>query len=248
MSERLERAERRRAQIERVRALAANLRALLAGDMTRAELSAWLHGLRPPGSGQRGPFTAQPAVSVYQSLLGLDERLDGHELVREVDLRAYLRWLGEGECFVAEDDALFVLERDIDDLAAQTGTCAIRWWHDGLGWWTSLQFCSPASGRPYLVHAELERPTRLGIVKQRSVDWHDAVVDVFEALAIDDGDVSSLHPRIDLARLPAWALLRQDDNGNRFELARVRSYTKACAQQQMYADRGHKQMYWVEPA
>lgn len=242
----LEKAEQRRVQIERVLALVANLRALLAGRMTRAEMSTWLDELWPPGSGQGGPFRRQPAVSVFDSL-ALDERWGDALLVREVDLRAYLRWLSEGECFEADEDAVIVLDHDIEDFATQTGTEAIRWWHDGLGWWTSLQFCSPASGRPYVVHSELKRPTAMGFNKQKTVDWNDAIVDLFEVLAIDDDDVSFINSQVDLTRLPTWVLKRQDDNGNGFEMARFRSYAKARAQEQMYTARGHRQIYWVEP-
>ncbi|MCY1060050.1 hypothetical protein OV142_33500 [Nannocystis sp. SCPEA4] len=247
-SGRLEQAEQRRVQMDRVRTLVANLRALLAGHMTRAEMSTWLRELWPAGSGQGRPFERQPAVSVYDSLLGLDATWAEHALVREVDLRAYLRWLTEGECFHADDDALFVLGRDIDGLASQLGTEPIRWWYDGLGWLTSLQFCSPASGRPYVVHADLERPMGLGFLAQRGVDRVAAISDLFEVLAIDDGDVSRIHPEIQPARLPAWALMRQDDNGNAFELARFRSHAKACAQEHVFTARGHRQLYWVEPA
>ncbi|WP_346674074.1 hypothetical protein [Nannocystis sp. SCPEA4] len=42
--------------------------------------------------------------------------------------------------------------------------------------------------------------------------------------------------------------MRQDDNGNAFELARFRSHAKACAQEHVFTARGHRQLYWVEPA
>lgn len=248
MDPRLETAAERRAHTERVLALVTNLRALLAGHMTRADMSRWLSSeLWPPGSGQRGPFIKQPAVSVYDSL-SLDERWQGQPLVRDVDLRAYLRWLIDGESLWADGDPLFVLAIDIEEFAAQTGTDAIRWWHSGLGWWVSLQFGSPVSGHAYVIHSGLDHPGVLGIHKQVHHDRHEAIIDLFEALAIDEQDVTHLHRDIDLTRLPTWTLWREDFNNNRFEVARYHSYAKARAQERVFTDRGHHQTYWVEPA
>jgi hypothetical protein len=244
----LERAEQRRLQAERVRALTNHLRALLDGRMTRAEVQAWTRELWPPGSGQGGPFTSATAASVFDSLWIFVDPRTGREMVRDIELRAYLRWLGEGESFLADNEPLVVLAGDIDGLAARTGTEAVRWWCDGLGWHASLRFSAPARGRPFVVHAALERPTTLDVRKLRSDDWHDALVDLFETLAIDDADTLFIDPHVDLAQLPAWSLWRQDDNGNRFEMARFRSYAKACAHERMFTARGHKQNYWVEQA
>lgn len=240
-------AELRREEIERARLLIQNLRALLTGEMTRDAVRTWLLD-EEARAGRRGPFPSQPALHVYESLLSLDERWGDDLLVREVELRAYLRWLTEGESFHSDGDALFVLERDIDEFAGQTGTEAARWWFTGLGWWVSLQFCSPASGRPYVVHAALGSPQRLGIHVQVGVDRNDALADLFEVLAVDDRDVTHIHPGVELERLPVWALWREDDNCNRFEIDRSRSYTKMYAQQQRYEARGHRQTYWIEPA
>jgi hypothetical protein len=110
-----------------------------------------------------------------------------------------------------------------------------------------VQFSAAVSARPFFASTLLGRP-QVAISTQRSDDIHDALVDLFETLAIDDADALQIHPSIDLARLPAWTLWRQDDNGNRFEMARTRSYAKACAQERMFTARGHKQNYWVEQA
>lgn len=243
----LEQAQQHRVQQERVLALVDNLRALLDGRRTRAEVLAWTRELWPPGSDQGGPYRWPEAEVVFDSIWNL-AALRGDELVvREVDLRAYLRWLSEGECFHADDDQLFMLELDIEEFAAQTRTEAIRWWLDGLGWRASIRFCTPARGWRFVAHSSLERPGWVDFRKRRSDDWNDAIVELFEALAIDDSDVSLIHRQVDLTRLPVWALWRQDDNGNRIEMARFRSYAKACAQEQVFTDRGHRQIYWVEP-
>lgn len=245
---RIEQAEFDRVQAERVSAMIGQLRGLLTGRSTRAEVLAWAHELWPPGSGQGGPFRWAMAACVFASILSLHERHADRELVRERDLRAYLRWLSEGELFHADDDAVINLAGEIEAFAARTGGEVVRWWFDGIGWVQTVHFCAPGSGRPFVVHSMLERPTGLGFCKLRSDDWTEAAIDLFEALAIDDDDVYYLNPAIDRARLPVWALWRQDDSGNHFEIAQFRSYAKACAQQRMYTQRGHKQMYWVDPA
>ena len=45
-----------------------------------------------------------------------------------------------------------------------------------------------------------------------------------------------------------WILFRQDDNGNRYEMARFDSREAAEAQARRYEARGHKQLYFVVSA
>jgi hypothetical protein len=246
---RIQQAREQQEQQARVLALVDNLRGLLDGRKTRAEVLAWTRQLWPSGSDGRGPFHRWPeAATVFDSLWGLDEPWIDGVLVREVDLRGYLRWITEGECFHADEDQLFTIELDIDEFAAQIGIEAIRWWYEGLGWWSTIRFCTPAHGRPFVAHSTLSRPGWLDFYKRRSDGFDDSIVDLFEALAIDISDVSFVHAQVDRTRLPEWALWRQDDNGNRFEMARFHCYAKASAQAQMYTARGHRQLYWVEPA
>ena len=44
-----------------------------------------------------------------------------------------------------------------------------------------------------------------------------------------------------------WIVWRQDDNGNRFEVARKDSRADAQALAAAMEARGHKQLYWVAP-
>lgn len=44
-----------------------------------------------------------------------------------------------------------------------------------------------------------------------------------------------------------WRVMRQDDNGNDFESRAFDTEAEARAFAKMLEDRGHKQMYWVEP-
>lgn len=47
---------------------------------------------------------------------------------------------------------------------------------------------------------------------------------------------------------PRWCVMRQDDNGNRYLVARDLTEADARALAAAYEARAHKQMYWVEPA
>jgi hypothetical protein len=44
---------------------------------------------------------------------------------------------------------------------------------------------------------------------------------------------------------PLWSVWRQDDNGNRFEMARGVSQAEATMLVRTYEDRPHKQTYWI---
>lgn len=44
-----------------------------------------------------------------------------------------------------------------------------------------------------------------------------------------------------------WELWRQDDNGNRFLVARFASRAAADDEQRRFEALGHKQTYWVQP-
>ena len=43
-----------------------------------------------------------------------------------------------------------------------------------------------------------------------------------------------------------WELWRQDDNGNRFRIARFATEAKANAEQRRFETLAHKQIYWVQ--
>ena len=45
-----------------------------------------------------------------------------------------------------------------------------------------------------------------------------------------------------------WELWRQDDNGNRFVIARFDTSEAAEAEQRRFEALGHKQTYWVQAA
>lgn len=230
----LERAE----QNERVRAMAAQLRGLLAGTRTRDEVAQWAREL-----GRRTAFHSPTAACVFMCLSEIRDA----EWIRAVDLRAWLRWLEEGETFEADAEPLFSVNMALDEIAQRTDATPIRQILDGLGWYEILRFCAPASGRPIIASARRGFPGRVLVYKQRTDAWRDAVIDIFETLAIDERDTLELHPTIDLEQLPQWSLWRADDFGNPVEIDRYHCYAKASALEQMFAARGHKQSYWVDP-
>lgn len=47
---------------------------------------------------------------------------------------------------------------------------------------------------------------------------------------------------------PAWALWRQDDNGNRVRIGSFATREAALERQAEFESRHHKQIYWVEQA
>lgn len=229
-------------------ALIDTLTALLDGRMSRAEANRWSHTLEPPHARTGGLFTALEATRVFDSIYDLGVMHGEEPMVRAEDLYAYLRWLREGQSFQEDGEALFVIEADIEDFAAQTETEAVRWLYQGLGWWVSVRFCTPASQRPFVAHAELARPGVLGFQKRRGDDWNESIVDLFEALGIDDKDTKYINPKIDVTTLPSWGLWREDDEGQHFEVARYRCYAKACARMAAFAAEDERYVYWVDPA
>jgi len=222
-------------QTSRVKTLISKLRGLLA----------WTREMWPPENGQGGPYRWATAAAVFDSIWNLDETWADSELVREVDLRAYLRWLVEGESFHGEE--LVYLRCHTEDLAAQVGADAIRWWFHGLGWYTDLRFCRQNRGTCFVAQTQLKRPEHQMIYRRRGDDPHTALIDLFEALAVDERDCMFIHDDIELERLPSW-VLSQMIGGRRSELGRFRSYSKAMARRRAYAAQGVDSEYRIEVA
>ena len=236
----LRRLERARA----VRDLINVLRALLEHRMTRPQAAAWAAELRSSG----GPtFDSATALAVFDALAWVDERDGDGQQVRDVDLHAYLAELRGGACFVGDRDPLVRLRLDLDQLAERVGTKPTRWWCSGLGWFEELRFATLASERPFVATAAQGQREHVDVYKLARDPWRDALIDLFEHLVVDDHDAIAFDPAVNLAELPVWALWREDDNANRFEMERYRSYSKAELHERIYRERGHKQFYWVDP-
>jgi len=65
-------------------------------------------------------------------------------------------------------------------------------------------------------------------------------------LPFDLRELSPWLPNRRAARPPAWFVMRQDDNGNVFELARCTSRCEAQLKVDALESLGHKQTYWVD--
>lgn len=66
-----------------------------------------------------------------------------------------------------------------------------------------------------------------------------------ETLALDLSDIAHLTEALDTSSLPQWTLWRQDDNGNRFDMATYTSQAKAEREALRFEARLHKQTYGV---
>ncbi|MEJ3744561.1 hypothetical protein WEI85_14855 [Actinomycetes bacterium KLBMP 9797] len=67
-------------------------------------------------------------------------------------------------------------------------------------------------------------------------------------MSTDHSGVEDEHGPADRELPDRWIVWRQDDNGNRFEVARKDSRTDAEELATVMQARGHKQLYWVAKA
>jgi hypothetical protein len=56
----------------------------------------------------------------------------------------------------------------------------------------------------------------------------------------------AIDPTDTAAEAGPWELWRQDDNGNRFRIARFATEVEANAEQRRFEALAHKQIYWVQ--
>jgi hypothetical protein len=237
---------RRLEQARRVREMIAILEALLEGRMSSAEVSEWAD---QAWRGEHVPLHGT-ANAVWCSL-GWIEQLDarGRAYVGERECRAYLGALRAGETFMGEPEPVLGLALDIEQLGARFAVPVAHWAEEGIGGWSEeTLFAVPASGRTYRAAVPAGIRGKVAIYKQRHVALLDAVIDLFEGLEIDERDAILLHPQVELAQLPEWALWRVDDNANQFEIDRSRSYAKLDAFETRLRNAGHRQSYWIDPA
>ncbi len=219
------------------------------GRITRADVVAWSRAIWPCQSGQGGPFPRHGVAStVFDSIYNLDR----DEVVRDHDLRAYVRWLAEGEAFQSDPAPVAVLHgRPSDWVPTPSLDAPVRSWIDGLGWYEEVQLACPATGRPLLATSPLD-PSKseqaVSIMMRLGDEAREAVLDLFETFAIDECDVIYVDPRVQAETLPVWQLWRLDDNGNEFLIEAFRSRAKAVATQARFEARGQRQTYFVRPS
>jgi hypothetical protein len=130
------------------------------------------------------------SVVIADEVASWDDTPDGarHYVLRDSDIRAYQRWLREGEPFFGDEEPLALLKLDAAEFHRIVHVEPVRWWLNGLGWAWSVEFCSPATGRTFGAMGLLDPPRRpTGIEVRKSV--HDsqpeaALADLIETLGI----------------------------------------------------------------
>jgi hypothetical protein len=239
-------------QADLVREMCAQMRAYLDGHIGGTALGQWATDARTPNglSTIRGHGTAH---SVLKSLIHLD---DEESEIRRSDVETYLRWLTEGSQAPLPDDPLVMLRLTPDEIASVLSLRTVRWWLDGLGWVSEVRFVAPGTGRPFLA-GWLDYPApELGDYRSCITTDHardaQALLDLFDTLCIDLSDIPPLDGKpgwneaISVEGLPRWRLMRQDDNGRRFEMETFTAPRKARERLQAYEALHHKQIYWLE--
>lgn len=228
-----------------IREMTELLHDLTHGRVARTDVAAWVEKVWPRGEGGEAPFVGHgTAFTVLLSISGIEEKT-----VREHDLRAYVRWLTEGEAFLGDSNPFLTLPGTIADLRLPGWIDPpVRFWVQGLGWHESIQLGSAATGRPFFIHADIgfsPGPPQVQITKRAEDDLQAAALDVFETLAVDDRDALYLDPRVELAQFTQWEVWRLDDNNNEALIDTFRCRAKAVLTQQRFEARGHRQTYWV---
>jgi len=154
-------------------------------------------------------------------------------------------------------ETLVVLRLSPEEIAANLGLRTVHWWLDGLGFIHSVHFVSPGTGRHFEAGWQVDAPPDIG--EHRS--WISiqpphtvaALLDLFDTLALDLSDVPAVrgmpgwNEAISVEELPRWRLMRQDDNGRRFEIETFSAPRKARERLRSYEALHHKQIYWLEP-
>ncbi len=239
-------AEQHASQQQLVLEMIDQLRGALDGRLSRGEVGAWARSVWPENAGQGSPFLRHgSAATVFDGIYGMNDKggLLDHEL------RAYLRWLVEGETFRADNIPFAVLPGRLTDWLRWPGLEApVRFVIDGIGWHEGAQLACPATGRAFFMFKSLETihgDNGVLVNKLAQDDLTESVLDLFETFAIDERDVLHIDAKFDVTSLPKWELWRLDDNANEMMIDTFRSRAKAVAIQQMYEARGHRQTYWV---
>jgi hypothetical protein len=193
---------------------------LVAGTMSRDEARAWARGVS--GGAHNGPTGL-----VVNALIFIDERdAKGRLFVGEASLHAYLDVLRHGTHWAARDPMLG-LPLDIDEFAARVGREVVHWLEDGTGWLAEVRWAARTSGWSYSAQAPGQGAR--GPVSIHPVDLVPELVPLLE-------------------QLPRWALWREDDNANRFEIERSYCFAKLELHERTMRERGHRQFYWIDPA
>jgi len=186
-------------QREQNAALVAEMRALLEGFVEGRVDHAGL--ARSAGALGRPRRLWGDAGAVFDSLVAADdlaaqlEGLDGEYVVRKSDAYAYLTWLRRGGGVLADEEPLAGIALGHPAFADLVGVEPVRWWCSGLGWFWSVEFCSPATGRWFGAIGSLERP---GAEIRRAIYDADSVAALADFIEAFDVRREQLQTRLDL--------------------------------------------------
>jgi hypothetical protein len=221
-------------EASRARERLAILDGFVAGRLSRAEVVAWAM--------QR----LDQRHWILESIVNLDEHRDGVPVVSVADVAWYAEELRAGGPRW-DERGLVKLPRDAESLSASTGVPVHRSWVAGLGWEQSLRFGSLATGRGFSASILEMRPggPTATLSTCHGDDPQEAAIDLLETLALRWDEVTWWSPEVDLAKLPVWAVWRQDDNGNELKVTDYPAFSTATAVVEAMAARGHKQTYWT---
>jgi len=92
--------------------------------------------------------------------------------------------------------------------------------------------------------SSVDDPNELSWIEIHANQRHEKHIRFHVPVPIDD--VSYWVPSTLFEEPLGWRVMRQDDHGNQFEVARYPSRCEADAVATDFESRGHKQLYWVE--
>ncbi len=237
--------------LARTETLVGLLQAFLAGHETHESLQEWSRTL---WAGQESPVHGHTwATGILMNLFNATEReLLGDDssprILRGIDVDAYLSGLQRGEK-VAPTRELGGLRATPQDVATWLGRETERHVLDGIGWCEYLQLASPGTGRVFVLERALNtRMTGSWVYADRAADALDTVRDLFETLTIDLADLDCFAQAfiIDTGALPSLTLWRQDNTGDRAEVASFTGRRKAEAALRRSEAQDPMQVYWIE--
>jgi len=224
--------------------LAALLRNLLAGEVSRNHVKAYTRQMWSSASKQVAPFAGHgSAGAVFDSLWNIEDHHGDDYLLRVVDFEYYLRWLEEGVPFEPKP-CIAIMKGTVSQFARLLDRPAVRVWVDGLGWHELVYFASPYTGRAFTGEGPLEPRSA-----EPCVDVHtdsklsvDLLNDVFDTLGIDTEDLYQ-PPSLPFS---SWKLWRQDDNGVQAIVSVFTGRVKAQRALAKFETLPHRQMYWLQ--
>lgn len=166
------------------------LEELLRGRISRGDVARITREMWPEGSGQGNPFRSGDASTVFESIWNIEERRDGELLVRDSDVRAYVRWLTEPTSLEGAREVACAT-RTAERLAGSLGLAGVRFWFDGLGWYLEVQTRSPRSDRQFIILGPLEFETgrRVSTIRTTLPDRADLRDDILTTLGLEPDEL-----------------------------------------------------------